>query len=73
MGRSTQEIAAVIKFSSCQVRYTLDRDTISPKRKSGRLSVLSESQVNELEEFICSSQRNRMMTCLELATGPFQR
>lgn len=72
LGKSTQQIAASIKVSPYQVRYALKRDAISLKRRSGRPSVLSESQVDELEEFICSSQRNRMMTYLELETGPFQ-
>lgn len=72
MGKSTQQITASIKVSPYQVRYALKRDAISPKLRSGRPSVLSESQDDELEEFICSSQRNRMMTHLELATDPFQ-
>ena len=55
MGRSSQEIAAVIKVSPYQVRYALKRDTISPKRRRGRVSLLSESQVEELEELIFSS------------------
>ncbi|RKF77811.1 hypothetical protein GcC1_060049 [Golovinomyces cichoracearum] len=53
MGKSTQQIAALIKVSHYQVRYALKRDAISPKRRSGRPSVLSETQVDKLEEFIC--------------------
>ena len=62
MGITTQEIAAAIKVSPCQVRYALKRDIICS----------SGSQVDELEQFNCSSQINWMMTFFELAAGPFQ-
>lgn len=55
-GGSVKEIATELKVSP-RVRYTLKRDTIFPKRITGRLTALSNTQIDELQDLI-RSQKN---------------
>ncbi|KAI0999479.1 hypothetical protein K3495_g8717 [Podosphaera aphanis] len=71
-GLTYLQISRQLGISHRQVQTIITSDDINPGKSTGRRSVLSEEQVDELEAFVCSSATNRQMAYLELAIGPFQ-
>jgi ketohexokinase/beta-glucosidase len=65
-------IATHLNVTERQVEYSLSQEHVTPKKKTGRKSTLSERDVDEIEIFICSSRTGRLMSYLHLATGPFE-
>lgn len=61
------EIAQKLGFSIRQVRYTLQQDQATPRRRSGRPTKLSSIQIDALEAFVCTNKNTRRMTYAELA------
>ncbi|KAI1006254.1 hypothetical protein K3495_g1973 [Podosphaera aphanis] len=54
------------------LNYFLRRRSATPKKARGRTSSLSSEDVDEIEEFIKESPKNRRMTYFKLANGPFE-
>jgi len=50
-----------------QVRYALDNEALTPKKKSGRPPLLDAEQRQQLVDYVCSSRKTRRMTYKELA------
>lgn len=50
-----------------QVKYTIAKGEASPKKNKGRPPKLTPAQVDQIEEFVCSSRENRRMSYLEIA------
>lgn len=64
-----KKVAQILGITYNQVRHVVDTGHPTPKKRTGRKLTLSSEQVDELEQFICSSRRSRQMTYQELATG----
>ncbi|KAI0999002.1 hypothetical protein K3495_g9194 [Podosphaera aphanis] len=71
-GYSRREISQILVIRYRQVCYTLENADLSPKNSTGRTPVLSKSQVDEIESFVCSSPENRQMSYLQLANFVFR-
>ena len=54
-----------------QVQYAAAAERVTPKKHTGRRPQLSSAQVDELKVFICSSRTSRLISYLQLTTGPF--
>ena len=70
-GHTQQFIADLLGFTRRQVQYADTSERVTPKKRSGRRLVLINTQVNQLKVFICSSRTGRLISYLQLATGPF--
>lgn len=68
-GYGRKHISKELGITPDQVRYTIEKGYISPKKNKGRNPKLNLTQVDELEEFVCSSRENRQMSYLEVATN----
>lgn len=71
-GYSRRKISQNLAISYRQVCYTLENADLSPKNSTGRPPVLSKSQVDEIESFVCSSPENRQISYLQLANFVFR-
>lgn len=71
IGWTYADIAAHLQITSRQVQTACAQDHPTPKKRPGRNRILTESQINELETFICLSRTNRLMSYLQLSIGPF--
>ncbi|KAI0992240.1 hypothetical protein K3495_g15946 [Podosphaera aphanis] len=71
-GYSRRKISQNLAISYRQVCYTLKNADLSPKNSTGRPPVLSKSQVDEIESFVCSSPENRQMSYLQLTNFVFR-
>ncbi|EZF72783.1 hypothetical protein H105_05066 [Trichophyton soudanense CBS 452.61] len=67
-GLTYKEIAERKGITHRQVQWTCESGDPTPKRRTGRPSQLSRSQVNRLVEYVCASPENRQLSYLELAT-----
>ncbi|KNG52823.1 transposable element tc1, partial [Stemphylium lycopersici] len=65
-GNTQKWIANHLGFTIRQVQYVLKRP-LTPKKRPGRPGVLTPEQVQELIDFVRSSQETRQMTYFELA------
>ncbi|KAF2456718.1 hypothetical protein BDY21DRAFT_269409, partial [Lineolata rhizophorae] len=72
IGWTYEAIARHLNISQHQVQWACHTDHPTPRKRRGRPPVLSEAQVDQLEAFIRASRTNRLMSCLELAAGPFR-
>jgi transposase len=70
-GHSIKDIANLLGFTERQVQYAAAAERVTPKKHTGRRPQLSNAQVDQLEVFICSSRTSRLISYLQLATGPF--
>ena len=70
-GLSLQAIANQLRISPRQVKYACQRSDVSDTRSPDRPPVLSSEQMEELVEYIRSSEDGRFMTYFELAIYPF--
>lgn len=66
-GRSRGYISQNLGITLHQVRYTIEKEVASPKKNKGRPRKLTSAQVDEIEEFVCSSRETRQMPYLEVA------
>lgn len=64
-------IAKHIGLSYGQVKYTIQIGYPTPQKRSGRATILTEDQVDEIEHFVCQSRECRQMPYMKLATGRF--
>ena len=71
-GTTRCEIAKHLNLSIYQVDHAVRTQVLTPEKRKGRKYKLSETQIDELEEFIPSSRSSRQMTYLEIAAGPFR-
>jgi transposase len=70
-GHTQKFTADLLHISERQVRYALDAERLTPRKRSGRPRHLSDAQVDELVAYVRQSQLTRQMSFLRLATGPF--
>ena len=63
----TKKIATQLRVTYSQVKNTVQSGRASPKLRTGRLPKLSPNQIDQLEEFICSSREARQCSYLELS------
>ena len=61
------EIAQNIEYSLNQVRYAIIHRLIPQKYRCGRYLLLSETEINDLIDFVCVSRQNRRMIWLEFS------
>jgi transposase len=66
-GLDDYQIAEKVGIDVRQVRYALDNEAPTPKKKSGRPPLLDAEQRQQLVDFVCSSRKTRRMTYKELA------
>ena len=71
-GYSRQKISERLAITVAQVRYALNTRDLTPKKRLGRPSVLSATQADEIETFVCASAENRQMSYFELAHRVFR-
>lgn len=72
-GYSRKKISERLEITIAQVRNALKANDVCPKKRSGRHSVLTSTQIDEIEAFVCRSSENRQMSYFELAHNIFQR
>ena len=65
IGWSYSQIHRQTKATLNQIRTTIVKAT--PRKRSGRPPLLTQSQVEELVEFVCASSTNRRMSYQKLA------
>ena len=65
------KIAERLGITYAQVRHAIEAGHPTPQKRSGRATILTEEQIDELEDFICQSRDSRQMPYKALATGPF--
>ena len=70
-GLCQEKIAKQLQVTKRQVQYTIRNHLLSPKKRSGRPSALSEEQLDEFVLFVTSSSATRRMTYLELSCIAF--
>lgn len=68
-GMTQAKIAQVLSVTIDQVRNAVAAGHPTPQKRSGRPVVYSGAQIDEIEEFIRESSRNRRMTYKQLADG----
>ncbi|KAI0994206.1 hypothetical protein K3495_g13976 [Podosphaera aphanis] len=61
------QIATQLRVTYSQVKNTVQSSRASPKLRTGRPPKLSPNQIDQLEEFICSSREARQCSYLELS------
>jgi hypothetical protein len=66
-GLNNHQIVEKVGINVRQVRYALDNEAPTPKKKSGRPPLLNSEQRQQLVDFVCSSKKTRRMTYKELA------
>ena len=67
-GVNQVSIAKELQVTRSQVRYTLSKkDTPTPSKLTGRPTVMTEEQIDELEDFVISSRTGQQMSYFELA------
>jgi transposase len=70
-GHTQKFITELLHISERQVRYALDTERLTPRKRSGRPRHLSDAQIDELVAYVRQSRSTRQMSFLRLATGPF--
>jgi transposase len=71
-GHTQTFIANLLGITRRQVSYAIASERVTPKKRHGRPSSLTDAQVDELEAYIRTSRASRQMSYLALAEGPFQ-
>jgi DDE superfamily endonuclease/transposase len=71
IGWKYDQIASELGITQRQVQTACQSDHSTPKRRTGRKSVLTEAQVDELTTYVRYSRTTRLMSYLQLANGPF--
>lgn len=66
-GHSYVKISQRLGITWRQVQYTMSVENTEPQYSSGRPPILSSSQVDEIEFFVCLSSENRRMSFFQLA------
>ncbi|KAI0994060.1 hypothetical protein K3495_g14122 [Podosphaera aphanis] len=66
-----KNIAEQLGITTRQVSYTLKKTRFTPHKPNGQKSTLSSGQVDEVEDFICSSPKNRQMNYFEATHSVF--
>jgi transposase len=67
-GHPLQDITRLLNISFHQAQYVArSEQPVTPRKRKGRPSYLTEDQVEELEIFVCSSQTGRLMSYLQLS------
>ncbi|KAI1001377.1 hypothetical protein K3495_g6822 [Podosphaera aphanis] len=66
-GFTYKQIATQLRVTYSQVKNTVQSGRASPKLRTGRNPKLSPNQIDQLEEFICSSREARQCSYLELS------
>ncbi|KAI0999478.1 hypothetical protein K3495_g8719 [Podosphaera aphanis] len=66
-GFTYKQIATQLRVTYSQVKKTVQSGRASPKLRTGRIPKLSPNQIDQLEEFICSSREARQCSYLELS------
>jgi len=61
IGWTYEDIAAYTGCTLAQVRHACSADQTTPRRRSGRPSLLTDAQVEELIAFVCTSKATRRM------------
>ena len=62
--QASQSYATIMRITGLtysQVEYASRHKIVTPRKRSGRPSLLSEKQVSELLAFVCASKHNRRM------------
>ena len=71
IGWKHKAIALHLGITTRQVEHSLSSKRVTPKKRTGRRSQLTEEQVDQLEVFVYSSKTGRLMSYLNLSVGPF--
>lgn len=71
-GHSIQFIMDFLKATRRQVDYALTSNNVTPQHRPGRPPILTDAQVDELEDFVRQSRAGRQMSYKALAEGPFE-
>ena len=66
-GLTYKQIATQLRVTYSQVKNTVQSGRASPKRRTGRPPKLSPNQIDQLEEFVCSSPEAGQYSYLELS------
>lgn len=66
---SMAKIAKSLSISYRQVRYAVQAGHPSPQKKTGRKSILSTAQIDEIESYVRQDRRSRQMTYDALVKG----
>jgi len=67
IGWSYSQIHKQTSYSIHQIATACQAERATPKKRSGRPPVLTQAQVEELVEFVCTSATNRRMSFAKLA------
>lgn len=71
IGWTYEAIANELNCTQRQVQHACSTVQVTPKKRSGRKSTLSEAQIDEIVEFVTHSRTHRLMSYIQLASGPF--
>ncbi|KAI1007019.1 hypothetical protein K3495_g1200 [Podosphaera aphanis] len=66
-----KNIAEQLGITTRQVSCTLKKTRLTPHKPKGRKPTLSSGQIDEVEDFICSSPENRQMSYFKFAHSVF--
>lgn len=67
------KIQQITGYTRSQIRYTIAAEDAAVKPRSGRPTILSQAEEDELLGFICASKENRRMSFLQLSQSLFQK
>lgn len=70
-GHTQRYIADLLKVTLRQVNYAVHAESVTPKKRSGRRRLLTDTQIDELVEYVTGSLEGRQMSFSKLAHGPF--
>jgi transposase len=71
-GHTYKTIANLLGLTERQVGYAITSERATPKKRSGRPRVLTDAQIDELEQYVRSTRTTRQLSYLALAKGPFE-
>lgn len=70
-GHTHEFIADLLGITERQVSYAISSERVTPTKRQGRPSKLSNEQIDELEAYVQQTRALRQMSFLRLAVGPF--
>ncbi|KAF2139894.1 uncharacterized protein K452DRAFT_231187 [Aplosporella prunicola CBS 121167] len=68
---SYEQISRHLGITMRQVQNACTAGHPTPTKRKGRPRTLTDDQIDELEQFVCSSRANSILSYQKLSTGPF--
>ncbi len=71
IGWTYAAITTELDCTQRQIQHAYSTTQVTPKKRKERNSTLSDAQIDELVEYVIHSRTHRLMSYIQLASGPF--